>query len=293
MVNRRGRLCLKVFLTLASATVVMASGWACPVPYDADSAYHTMSRLLQIAPRLGVKTTADSVSRDPEDITHCEGGLAGVYPCNNVDMMSFLPLSSIGGGEANDIWGWTDPLTGNEYALIGKTNGTAFIDITEPEHPHYLGSLPTHTENSSWRDVKTYDNHAYIVSEASGHGMQVFNLTELRNVSTPRTFAATAHYAEFGAAHNIVINEDTGFAYGVGTRNSTDGCGGGLHMVDLSRPATPEFAGCYSGDGYTHDAQCVVYNGPDTDHQGKEICFNYNEDTLTIVDVSNKASKLF
>ena len=33
-----------------------------------------------------------------------------------------------------------------------------------------------------------------------------------------------------------------------------------------------------------------MYSGPDTDYQGHEICFNYNEDTLTIVDVTDKSN---
>jgi hypothetical protein len=53
---------------------------------------------------------------------------------------------------------------------------------------------------------------------------------------------------------------------------------------------TPTNAGCFSGDGYTHDAQCVNYIGPDPDYSGAEICFNSNTDTLTIVDVTNKAA---
>ncbi|MCA9986078.1 MAG: choice-of-anchor B family protein, partial [Anaerolineales bacterium] len=130
-------------------------------------------------------------------------------------------------------------------------------------------------------------NYAFIVSEASGHGIQVFDLTQLRNIpSPPVTFSNTAHYSGFGSAHNIVINEDSGYAYGVGTNT----CAGGLHMVDISSPESPTNAGCFSADGYTHDAQCVNYTGPDSDHQGKEICFNSNEDTLTIVDVSAKST---
>lgn len=221
----------------------------------------------------------------PLALTPCVGGQAGIYPCNNVDLMAFMPLNTIGGGSGNDIWGWTDPLDGKEYALMGRTSGTSFVDISDPENPVYLGNLPTHTSNSSWRDIKVYNNYAFIVSEASGHGMQVFDLTELRTVvSPPVTFAETAHYNGFGGAHNIVINEDSGYAYGVGTNT----CSGGLHMVDISNPLVPSNAGCFSGDGYTHDAQCVNYAGPDLDHQGKEICFNSNTDTLTIVDVTNK-----
>ncbi len=221
--------------------------------------------------------------------TPCVDGLAGQYPCKNVDLLAFMPLASIGGGNGNDIWGWTDPLTQREYAIMGRTSGTSFVDITDPENPVYLGNLPTHQFNSTWRDIKVYANHAFIVSEASGHGMQVFDLTQLRNVVTPPVaFSANTRYTGFGNAHNIVINEETGFAYAVGTST----CSGGLHMVNIQNPLAPTFAGCFSADGYTHDAQCVIYTGPDTSHQGKEVCFNANEDTLTIVDVTNKAAPI-
>ncbi|MCL4266379.1 MAG: choice-of-anchor B family protein [Anaerolineae bacterium] len=222
----------------------------------------------------------------PMGLTECVGGMAGSYPCNNVDLLAFMPLASIGGGSGNDSWGWTG--CGNrEFALMGRSSGTSFVEITDPVNPIYLGNLPTHTSNSSWRDIKTYNDYAFIVSEAGGHGMQVFDLSQLCNVpSPPVTFVNSAHYNGFGNAHNLVINEDSGYAYGVGTGT----CSGGLHMVNIQNPLSPSNAGCFSADGYTHDAQCVIYNGPDTQHQGKEICFNSNEDTLTIVDVTNKAA---
>lgn len=219
--------------------------------------------------------------------TQCTTGSAGGYPCNNIDLLAFMPLSSIGGGSGNDIWGWTDPVTGKEYALMGRTNGTAFVDISDPVNPIYLGNLPPHSANSSWRDIKVYEDHAFMVSEAINSGLQVFDLTQLRNAASPPvTFAESAWYGGFLSAHNLVINEGSGYAYAVGTNN----CSGGLHMVDIQVPTSPINTGCYSGDGYTHDAQCVIYNGPDTEHQGKEICLNSNEDTVTIVDVTDKAS---
>ena len=48
--------------------------------------------------------------------------------------------------------------------------------------------------------------------------------------------------------------------------------------------------GCADSDGYIHDAQCVVYTGPDTRYQGSQICFGFNEDTLTIYDVTDKSN---
>ncbi len=223
----------------------------------------------------------------------CVNDMAGIYPCDNIDLLSFLPLSQIGGGNGNDIWGWTDPQTGKEYALMGRSNGTAFVDISDPYNPIYLGNLPTHTSNSTWRDIKVYQNHAFIVSEASGHGMQVFDLTQLRTVTNPPvTFSNTVHYGQFGPAHNIAINKDSGFAYVVGARNTGITCSGGLHMINIQNPTNPTFAGCFSADGYTHDTQCVIYEGPDQNYQGQEICFNSNENTLTIVDVTNKSNPI-
>ena len=220
-------------------------------------------------------------------MVECVAGFAGAYPCNDYDLMSHLTRAEIGGtgGIANDSWGWTDSLTGKEYALICLANGTSFVDISDPVNPIYLGILPTATSSSSWRDVKVYNDYAFVVSEASGHGMQIFDLTKLRSTTPPETFSSDAVYTDFGRSHNIVINEDTGFAYSVG-----GDCSGGLHMINIQDPLNPINAGCFSADGYSHDAQCVVYNGPDTDHQGKEICFNSNEDTVTIVDVSIKNS---
>lgn len=223
--------------------------------------------------------------------TDCEGSVADGYPCNNVDLGSFMPLSEIGStqsnDEGNDIWGWTDPVTGDEYAIMGRVFGTSFINVTDPSNPVFVGELDTHGRfGSSWRDIKVYNNHAFIVSEARRHGIQVFDLTQLRTAAPGTVFVETAHYSGFGSAHNIVINEESGFAYGVGT----DKCSGGLAMVDIQDPLNPTNAGCFSDDGYTHDAQCVIYRGPDADHSGREICLASNEDTLTIVDVTNKSN---
>ncbi len=219
--------------------------------------------------------------------TPCVGGMAAGYPCNNVDLYSMVPLSAMGSTGANDIWGWTNPATGNEFVLLGLIEGTAFFNIDDPLNPVYLGMLPTQTSNSTWRDIKTYKNHAYIVSEAGGHGIQVFDLTQLENVATPpQIFTALSTFDGIGVggAHNIVINECSGYAYAVGAND----CGSGLLAVDISNPAALTFAGCFSLDGYTHDAQCIDYIGPDSDYIGAEICLNSNTNTLTIVDVTDK-----
>jgi choice-of-anchor B domain-containing protein len=96
-------------------------------------------------------------------------------------------------------------------------------------------------------------------------------------------------------AHNIVTNSDTNMIYLVGgsrfvaRRNRyVSVCSGGLYMIDVSDPLQPKYVGCYGGDKYVHDAECVIYKGPDTEYVGHEICFCFNQNTVTIVDVTDK-----
>ncbi|MEX2605485.1 MAG: choice-of-anchor B family protein [Gracilimonas sp.] len=289
---------------------------------------------------IAVFTTSCNLNTEDDKIKApfpCEDGLANDFPCENVDLFAHLSIYDLTGDSTgvylNDIWGWTDPQSTKEYALVGLTNGVSFVDISDPEHPVVVGRLPESdlrskfkpltieqypacnvgigtsarsksiVQGSSWRDIKVYSNHAYIVSDAQPHGMQVFDLTKLRNyIDEALTFEHDALYDQFGSAHNIVINEETGYAYAVGvTQAETCGSreGSGLHMVDIRDPKNPEFAGCYIDStpgyyrvapGYIHDAQCVIYEGPDPEYRGKEkeICFNSSEGNVVIADVTDK-----
>jgi choice-of-anchor B domain-containing protein len=146
----------------------------------------------------------------------CSNGSAAGFPCRGVDLKSFLPVDRIGGeggAKLNDVWGWTDPKTGAEYALVGRTNGTAFVDVSDPTNPVYIGEMPLTdgARASSWRDVKVYKNHAFVVAdEAKDHGVQIFDLTRLRDVNPeeyPATFHQDAHYDRVNSVRNIVVNK--------------------------------------------------------------------------------------
>ena len=239
----------------------------------------------------------------------CTDGKAAGFDCQNVDLLSFLHFSDIGAttpfGEPNhdvslsDLWGWTDPQTGREFALVGHTNGTSFIEVSDPENPVYLGNLPAHDGvHTMWRDLKVYGDHVFVVAESPDHGMQVFDLRLLPHLTaSPVQFTETAHYDNIAAAHNIAINEDTGYAYVLGANGGGTTCGGGLHIIDVRTPASPQFVGCFADTetglslaGYTHDTQCVIYHGPDAAYQGHEICLAANETALSIIDVADKTS---
>lgn len=246
---------------------------------------------------------AGMVTAHDEELGEGKSNLAGggggsplgtIFSSFKIDQLSRIPKVDLldpnapAAERGSDIWGWTDSVTGVEYALVGLSDGTAFVDISDPVNPVNLGRLPTHTFSSAWRDIKTYNDHAYIVSDNGGlHGMQIFDLTKLRGLSGPPVqFAEDGHYSGFSRAHNLNINETTGYLYAVGTNQDSDG----LHILDLSNPTSPVKVGAYSADGYTHDVQVVNYNGPDAAHQGKEIAFAFNVDTLTIVDVTSKTT---
>lgn len=236
----------------------------------------------------------------------CRKGYAGEYQCNSIDMHGFLSHEDLGSESmrGNDLWGWVSP-SGREFGIVGQTDGVGFVEINKLTGSlDYIGRLPTQTPDNivSWRDIKVIGNHAYIGSEASGHGMQIFDLRKLEKVRWfswtsifwPKTFSIEKDitlFEGFGASHNLVADTDRQIIYGVGGRdgpNSRDSpCAGGLFAVDVSDPKNPTSPACIGGDGYVHDAQCVIYKGPTEKYNGKNICFGFNEDTLTIYDLTD------
>lgn len=241
----------------------------------------------------------------------CEDGMADVFACDGIDLKSFVPLSemfdantdALAGGGLSDIWGWTDPETGDEYVLFGKTNGTAIYRITDPTDPAYLGELPNSGAQLIWHDIKIDDHWAFIVSESPGHGVKVFDLHQLRGLeetTAPSPLLYSSAYPVDGTAHNVVVEPGTDMMYVVGsgqvlgvggacTSESVSTDNAGLHAIDVSNPMTPVYAGCYAGDGYIHDAHCAVYEGPDTEHEGRTICVTSNEDSVSVVDMTDPA----
>ncbi len=247
-------------------------------------------------------SAADAIAPLLGEERRCSDGKVGPFDCDRVDLLSFFPNSMLKaaghahGVHTNDLWGWTDPLDGREYALVGRVDGTSFVDVTDPSNPVLVGDLPKPPgtpPSQLWRDIKTYRNYAYIVADGTAdYGMQIFDLTRLRDVprgAMPALFDPDAHYLEFAGSHNIVINEETGYAYAVGNSGPRENCGGGLHMIDLSDPRNPEFVGCGPTRGI-HDSQCVVYRGPDERYRGRELCLNSDGDAFEISDVTDKTN---
>ena len=247
----------------------------------------------------GADVSGQSITGNPVD---CVSGEAAGFPCKGVRLLSFLSAADLETHFLNDVWVWADFASGREFALVGTWDHLAFVEVTDPINPVYLGKLPAHNNvpGTNWRDMKVYKDHVYVTADLTDHGMQVFDLTALlSHTGSPVDFEETAHYSKFRPAHNIAINEETGYVYAGGTSGSNpdNPCARALHMVDIRNPTDPTYAGCFrddmtgrASDGYVHDLQCLVYRGPDQDYTGREICITFNENAISIVDVTDKSA---
>ncbi len=181
----------------------------------------------------------------------------------------------------NDCWGYVSG-TGREYALMGTSSGLAVVEITDPGDPQVIGALDGPV--SLWRDIKVYQDHAYVVSEG-GSGIQVVDLSDVdagvvAEVGTVLTGGTQS-------THNVVINEDSGYLYRSGGGNNI-----GLRIYDLADPGQPLWVAEWQ-DRYVHDAQVVSYtSGPYTGREIAFCCAGFNnggsETGLTILDVTDK-----
>ncbi len=199
---------------------------------------------------------------------------------SNVTLADFGAFAGTTFSMGNDCWGYTSP-SGREYALMGLRTATAFVEITDPANPVILNTI-SHS-NSLWSDIKTYQDHAYVMTDQNGVGLQVVDLSNID--AGVVTLVNTVTTGGLTTSHNLVVNEDSGFLYITGANLGF----GGLLGYDLSDPVTPVFAGSYTLT-YVHDAQVVnmmVGEPPEL----REIAFCYaGGNGVDIVDVTDKGN---
>ncbi|KAF9497470.1 hypothetical protein BDN71DRAFT_584882 [Pleurotus eryngii] len=236
-----------------------------------------------------------------EDFTPCVNGTANEFRCSNIDLYSFYSHADLGSktGQGSSSWGWVHE--GREYIIIAQADGAAIAEVTADGKLDYLGRLPKTPEAATaiWRELRVLDHWLIVGSEAVNHHIQIFDLRKILEITPeqkPKTFDPRTELTGLfkglpvGRTHNIVINWDRGYIVSVGSAPRTSEFASGLVFIDISDPSKPTLAGYQGEDGYVHDAQCLIYRGPDTKYVGQDICYGYNEDTLTIYNVTDKAN---
>ncbi len=155
-------------------------------------------------------------------------------------------LPTAGSREYNDIWGWVD-CAQNEYAIIGSSAYIHFFDVTDPDNINELGFFAG-GQVSIWRDMKTYRDRAYAVSENTNEGLMIFDLSNIQDTIIKSFHSNTF----FNSAHNIFVDNDNGRLYAVGTNTQSQG----LIILDIETdPDNPILLASVNlpGGGYVHD----------------------------------------
>lgn len=183
----------------------------------------------------------------------------------NIELLGHLEY----GDQLSNLTGWADGL-GNEYAIVGTYDGTSIVDITDPASPVEVQFI--NGNNSIWREVRTWNHYAYVVTEAGG-GLLCIDLSTLPG-------AVSYNYTSCGigltTGHTVFCDEN-GYVHVFGSNLA----GGGDVILDAN--ATP-LDPVYVGDvdtWYIHDG----FVRGDTLWAG-----NIYDGWFSIWDITDKAS---
>lgn len=222
-----------------------------------------------------------------------QGSIA--FQADKVHLLSWIPLADMSPGSTsgNDCWGYTSN-SGREYAIMGTSDGTAFVEVTDPGQAVLVAFRDG--PDSLWRDMKVYGDNAYVVSEG-GSGIQIFDMSAIDSGTVTLVNTITTGGCST-ATHNVAIDTTSGFLYRCGGSNGpcTGGAPQGLVIYNLAtNPNNPPFAALWS-TRYVHDCTVVVSTRPGP-LNGQQLAFCAADDgsgggtaNLHILNVTNKAS---
>jgi choice-of-anchor B domain-containing protein len=156
-------------------------------------------------------------------------------------------ISPTAGAYVSGCWGWTDTLSGREYALLGTRTGTSVVEITHTDSLAERAFVPG--PSSQWRELQTWSHYAYVVTEGGG-GTQIIDLSYLPDsVHLVQSFLYTSGSNSIDRAHTVQIRD--GVLY-------LNGCvhyaGGGVILFSLADPEHPAFLSQYTVGHYIHDS---------------------------------------
>ncbi|MEE8405333.1 MAG: choice-of-anchor B family protein [candidate division Zixibacteria bacterium] len=180
--------------------------------------------------------------------------------------------------EGSDCWGWRHP-SGTEYAIMGVGNGIAFVNtdnmLTEGFAEGPTGGV---CGGAFWRDMMTWGNYCYAVSECLGtnDGIIVIDMSFLPDsVHIVGTFAVNSGSSR--SSHNLCVDSLKGYLYVEGSSSANNT----VYIHDLSNPASPSYVTSFGISGGIHD----IYAMNDTVY----VAEGWNG-SFSIWDLTNKSA---
>jgi choice-of-anchor B domain-containing protein len=313
MVNKSGnkaRKFLSVLLVMVAVLALALPAQASEYPPSSDESNERPTATIEVNPDAHHHNHANLDAPPPLSVlelaaSSCLGGMAGEYPCQGIDFMSRVPLSSFTGNplSASNLWGYVDLDDNREYAIIGLRNGTGVVNVTDPANPVMVGHIPG--VSSQWREMKVYqfwndtanrwDAYAYVTTEGTGGGIQIIDLTQLpASVSLANTWTgvSTSHtdqISNIDFTTNVANGAFPPILYISGANT------GGLRFVSLTNPTSLTEVGFWTGT-YSHDTYPHVFTGARAaqcapGHDPCEVVFSFaGTPGLKIIDVTNKSA---
>jgi hypothetical protein len=110
-------------------------------------------------------------------------GNAQTYASSNFTLISNISpetTTNSYGDKYSGCWGWYQASKNKEYAIACSHKGIYWVDVTNPSTPtvsaYQTGSRP----NCIWREVKTYQNYCYVISDdPAPNSFQIFDMQYL------------------------------------------------------------------------------------------------------------------
>ena len=236
----------------------------------------------------------------------CSNGMAGQYACNNVALLSHVPINQLSevSTAANDIWGHVDLNTRREYALVGMRASIVVVDVTSPDAPEVIGEV--RGQSTTWRDIKVFQfydatakrfkAYAYASADSVTEGFTIIDLNNL-----PNSVSLLKRNNDDNRAHNIYIS-NVDYTLNIAINSATpllhltgqDSNGGAFRSYSLIEPQTPTAAYIPSSltrSDYAHDASSMRITDPRAQSEcvngtpsGCTVMLDFNESELRLWD---------
>jgi len=159
----------------------------------------------------------------------------------NLEVASNLSFPGI---NMSNLWGYADE-SGREYALLGTSVGLSIIDVTDPFNPDLLFNVNGVT--SDWREVRTWQNYAYVTTEGNNGGLTIIDLSELPDTIYTRVYRGDGLINnQLSTSHTIHIADAYAYVHGSNIGNE------GTLFLNLEDPWNPVYEGRYDAF-YMHD----------------------------------------